>query len=108
MEIVQDHTILVLDARADYGPRVIRGDQNPRPFAHPSTEGRVGLQLPDGIECPPAVNEPVVFDVESPDMAVYKSLSERMQKRIAASPEWQGGQGGKTDADVAGRDDIPF
>lgn len=43
-------------------------------------------------EKPTGVNPLVSFDIDNPDMEVFKGLSENMQKKIAAAPEWQGSQ----------------
>jgi hypothetical protein len=40
-------------------------------------------------EKPNPVNEDVIFDIDSPDLAVFDSLSERMKELIQATPEWQ-------------------
>lgn len=39
---------------------------------------------------PKPVNDAVVFDIDNPDMEVFKAMSENMQKKIASAPEWKG------------------
>lgn len=40
-------------------------------------------------EKPKPVNPDVVFDIDKPDMEVFKSLSDNMQQKIASAPEWK-------------------
>lgn len=39
---------------------------------------------------PKPVNDTVVFDIDNPDMEVFKAMSENMQKKITSAPEWKG------------------
>lgn len=43
-------------------------------------------------EKPAGVNPLVSFDIDNPDMDIFNSLSENMQKKIGAAPEWKGSQ----------------
>lgn len=38
---------------------------------------------------PAAVHEPVVFDLDKPDMKVFNTFHEKLQEAIKKSPEWQ-------------------
>lgn len=38
---------------------------------------------------PEAVNPNVVFDIDSPDMAVFDAMSDNMKAKIMSAPEWQ-------------------
>lgn len=40
-------------------------------------------------EKPKPVNPDVLFDIDKPDMEVFKSLSDNMQQKIASAPEWK-------------------
>lgn len=37
---------------------------------------------------PAPINDNVLFDIEKPDMKVFEALSDGMQKKIMAAPEW--------------------
>lgn len=39
---------------------------------------------------PKPVNDTVVFDIDNPDIEVFKAMSENMQKKITSAPEWKG------------------
>lgn len=42
---------------------------------------------------PAAVHEPVVFDLDKPDMKVFNAFHEKLQDAIKRSPEWAASQG---------------
>lgn len=44
--------------------------------------------LPKGVECPPAWHKPIHYEIEHGENAVFKSLHEWIQKKIAACEEW--------------------
>ena len=44
--------------------------------------------LPRGYTCPPAVNTPVLFDLDSFDESVFDGLSKGLQEQIMKSPEY--------------------
>lgn len=46
------------------------------------------LPVPDGTVLPEAVNDPVFFSLDEPDLKVFASLSSGVQAMIQASPEW--------------------
>ena len=64
--------------------------------------------LPEGF------NEPKMFTIDNPDMALYETFSNNLKEKIAKSPEWQSRQGGftqtsnVTSAPLEDDDDIPF
>jgi hypothetical protein len=37
---------------------------------------------------PTPVNENVIFDIDSPDMAVFEAMSDNMKEKIRSAPEW--------------------
>jgi len=84
-------------------------DTNPR-----GTFANVGslMPLPKNMTCPEPVNEPVIFDIDAPDLEVFASLSERLQAQIASAPEWHKATGkAPVSTRTAGADfadDIPF
>lgn len=45
--------------------------------------------LPDGMQCPPAVNPPFIFGFDPYEPGVFAKLSDRMQEFIKGSAEWQ-------------------
>jgi hypothetical protein len=62
---------------------------------------------------PEGHNELKIFDIDSPDMALFETLGQRMREKIEASPEWQQrgspaqpSSGGSKFEDMT--DDIPF
>lgn len=63
---------------------------------------------------PAPVHEPVVFDLDAPDMKVFNSFHEKLQEAIKRSPEWQRNQRKHSAPDMemegASMDDeeIPF
>lgn len=62
---------------------------------------------------PPAHNELEIFDLESPDMAIFENFSNKLQEKIRATPEWQSGNRGvPSKPNDSGFDDmdsdIPF
>jgi hypothetical protein len=70
------------------------------------------MPLPDGVECPEAVNPLVAFDIDEFDQEVFDALPEGLQKIINTSEERTGqthGQG-QMDEDPPphDEDDIPF
>lgn len=78
--------------------------------------------LPDGMECPPQINPSIFFDLSHFDQNVYDNLSQKMQDKIAKSPEYYVAIGGSdpvlgpknTTSGIAetpggiSTDDIPF
>lgn len=74
--------------------------------------------LPDGMNCPDAINTPFVFTLEPYDAVKFSDLSERMQEYIRGSTEWQainnghGKRGNGGDGIVPGNTptdtDVPF
>jgi len=44
--------------------------------------------VPKGMVCPPAVNPPLVFSTQQPDMDVFRSLPEFVQDKIKLSDEF--------------------
>jgi len=70
--------------------------------------------LPKGVTCPPLESEPVFFNLDEFDPAVFAKLTERTQKEIMQSPEYAAatGRGEYAGAPSAGLgdmdDDIPF
>jgi hypothetical protein len=44
--------------------------------------------VPKGMVCPPAVNPPLVFSTQQPDMVVFRSLPEFVQDKIKLSDEF--------------------
>jgi len=58
------------------------------------------MPLTKGTETPNLVNEPIYFDLEEPDMAVYEKLSDKTKERIQLSSEWK--------KEGVPEDDIPF
>lgn len=44
--------------------------------------------LPKGMVCPPAVNPPLVFSTQAPDMEAFRSLPEFVQDKIKLSDEF--------------------
>lgn len=58
---------------------------------------------------PAPVHENVVFDLDSPDMAVFESFHEKLQEAIKRSPEWaQTNAPAREYSDGADPDDCPF
>ena len=61
---------------------------------------------------PEGRNELKIFDIDSPDMALFDTFGQRMREKIEASPEWQqrgspaSSSGGSKFEDMS--DDIPF
>lgn len=63
---------------------------------------------------PEGHNELKIFDIDSPDMALFETFGQRMREKIEASPEWQqrgspaqqSSSGGSKFEDMT--DDIPF
>ena len=62
---------------------------------------------------PAPVHEPVVFDLDKPDMELFSTFHEKLQEAIKKSPEWAQAMGSKHDPErehaMSGiDDDIPF
>ena len=55
---------------------------------------------------PAAVHEPVVFDLDKPDMKVFSAFHEKLQDAIKRSPEWAKSQGLQPSPQTAGFDDT--
>lgn len=70
--------------------------------------------VPAGMECPPAINAPVIFTFETFDQSIFDSLSEKTQDYIKESEEWAALNGGSglSGQETRGTDfqddDIPF
>lgn len=72
--------------------------------------------LPSALKAskPAPVHEPVVFDLDQPDMSVFATFHEKLQEAIKRSPEWAQRQGSAKAAAPAGSgfddmdEDIPF
>lgn len=47
------------------------------------------LPIPDGTVLPEALNDPVFFSLDEPDLKVFASFSNGVQAMIQASPEWK-------------------
>lgn len=68
--------------------------------------------LPAPADPPARVSDLIEFDIDTPDMAVLASFSERLQDKIRGSLDWKepGGEavaaGG--DGEASGADDTPF
>lgn len=45
--------------------------------------------LPKGFVCPPQINPSVIWSIQNPDMKVFETLPEWLQKKIAESDEWK-------------------
>lgn len=56
---------------------------------------------------PAAVHEPVVFDLDKPDMKVFNTFHEKLQEAIKRSPEWAKSQGQTHTPAGSGFDDLP-
>ena len=54
---------------------------------------------------PAPVHEPVVFDLDKPDMKVFNTFHEKLQEAIKRSPEW--GKFTKIGSQGSGFDDMP-
>lgn len=48
------------------------------------------MRARDASSCPPLVNAPIIFDMEAPDLAAYKSIPEWIQKIILSGLEFRG------------------
>lgn len=46
--------------------------------------------LPKGMECPVQVSGTVKFDIESPDMEVFDTFSDKLKETIKKAKEWNG------------------
>lgn len=46
-------------------------------------------QMPKGLPKPEAINDTLIWDLESPDMEVYEGFSDHLKEIIGESPEWQ-------------------
>lgn len=70
--------------------------------------------VPAGMECPLAINPPIMFSFENFDERVFESLSQKTQDYIKESDEWlsrnspQKGGGGAGQEPAFVDDDIPF
>lgn len=56
---------------------------------------------------PAPVHEPVLFDLDKPDMKVFNAFHEKLQDAIKRSPEWAHSQGLKPSPPSSGFDDMP-
>ena len=50
------------------------------------------MALPKGTTCPPGVNPPIVWDMDSPNWSVYAEMPEWLRKRIDESDEMVSGK----------------
>ena len=48
------------------------------------------VALPKGMECPELVNKIQRFDIETPDMELFETFSDKMKEKIKKAPEWGG------------------
>jgi hypothetical protein len=46
------------------------------------------ISLPQGIQCPPAFNPPVVFDMDAPSKVVFDAFSDGMKDMVRKAQEW--------------------
>lgn len=46
--------------------------------------------MPQGIPVPPAMNPPLIFDIDQPDIAMFARLGKFQKEKIKASPSYQG------------------
>jgi len=74
---------------------VIHNDKDGKTYANIASI----MPLPDGIECPAAINEVYSFSLEREDYTpeALNKLSEKMQDRIKQSREWQALNAGVAD-----------
>jgi hypothetical protein len=63
--------------------------------------------MPDGMECPPAVNGTFVFSLEDFEQTKFDKLSEKMQDFIRESDEYQAMAQGEQKAPAGHFDDLP-
>jgi len=47
------------------------------------------MRLPKGMECPPAINEVLILDLDQFDQTIYDKLSDGIKGVIQKSNEWQ-------------------
>lgn len=56
---------------------------------------------------PAPVHEPVLFNLDEPDLSVFATFHEKLQDAIKKSPEWAKSQGRQPAAQGSGFDDMP-
>lgn len=88
---------------------VVHNDQGGSTYANVAAI----VALPKGATCPPAVNTPMIFDLNKFDRAMFDSLPENLRKTISESHEYKSmtGQPATRPATAAAPDfddDIPF
>lgn len=71
------------------------------------------MPLPKGLPKPDAVNTAVTFEIESPDMALFETFSDKLKATITSAPEWNNAKASVASVAVAVggddfSDDIPF
>ena len=76
-------------------PVMITVVQNPGSGKHKgrifeNIAGITPMRTKDADKLPPLVNEPVIFDLDAPDLDAYKAMPEWIQKRITANLEFEG------------------
>lgn len=109
------------DEREGFDLRNVVGHPCLLSVIHQSKEGktkpqaRIGgvMAVPSGTECPPAVNVPIVFDIDTDlyNQPMLDTLPEWVQKKVAASHEATHGPVSTDSNDApppADGDDIPF
>ena len=89
-------------------------------ITHEVRDGRAYAQIqsisppPKGYTIPPAVNPPLIFDLDNPDPTVLEQLGKGLRAQIELSPEYQSWATGPgrvmdpPDADIPFDDSIPF
>lgn len=45
--------------------------------------------MPKGIQCPPQLNETIIWEYDNPNMAVYEKLPDFLKEKIKQSAEWK-------------------
>jgi hypothetical protein len=73
-------------------------------------------QLPSALKSakPAGVHEPVLFNLDEPDMEVFSTFHDKLQEAIKRSPEWAKATGSRREPAHAGSgfddmdDDVPF
>ncbi len=61
-------------------------------------------KLPEGLDCPPAINKPVIVSYEKWDQAEFDKLPGWMKEQMVKTPEYKKLKG----EDVVNEDEIPF
>lgn len=58
------------------------------------------IKLPKNMECPPAINEPVVFDLDNFDEELFETFSDGLKEKIKSSKEYQEKTGNKEERQI--------